>query len=187
MSLIRAAVLSLAPALIFAQAPQIGSEQLNELRYRYIGPVGNRVIAAAGIPGDPEVYYVGAASGGIFKTTDAGTTWQPIFDSEPVSSVGSLAIAAGDPNLVLGGHRGDLHPQPYFGGRRDLQIDRRGQDLDPHGAGKDRAHRAGADRSAQFRDRAGLRAGALLRAAAGTRRIPHERRGRDVAAHAFCG
>ena len=97
------AVLSLVSALAFAQAPQIGSERLNQLRYRYIGPVGNRVISAAGIPGDPDVYYIGAASGGIFKTTDGGTTWQPIFDSEPVSSIGSLAIAASDPNIVWAG------------------------------------------------------------------------------------
>jgi len=65
--------------------------------------VGNRVIAAAGIPGDPNVYYAGAASGGIFKTTDGGTHWDPIFDGQPVSSVGSLAIAPSDPNVVWAG------------------------------------------------------------------------------------
>ena len=78
-------------SLAMAQSPTISSEKLNQMRYRYIGPVGNRVIAAAGIPGDPNVYYIGAASGGIFKTTDGGTRWDPIFDGQPVSSVGSLA------------------------------------------------------------------------------------------------
>lgn len=94
----------LASALPFALAqPQINSDLLNQLRYRYIGPVGNRVIAAASVPGDTNVYYVGAASGGIFKSTDAGTHWEPIFDREEVSSVGSLAIAPSDPNIVWAG------------------------------------------------------------------------------------
>ena len=86
-----------------AQAQPIVSDLLNQMKYRYIGPVGNRVIAAASIPGDPNVYYVGAASGGIFKTTDGGVHWDPIFDGQTVSSVGSLAIAATDPNIVWAG------------------------------------------------------------------------------------
>ena len=90
-------------SLAMAQSPTISSEKLNQMRYRYIGPVGNRVIAAAGIPGDPNVYYIGAASGGIFKTTDGGTRWDPIFDGQPVSSVGSLALAATDPNIIWAG------------------------------------------------------------------------------------
>ncbi|HLH16735.1 MAG TPA: hypothetical protein VKX45_05925 [Bryobacteraceae bacterium] len=103
MSLLKTALLASAAVAAFAQAPQIAPGQLNPLRYRYIGPVGNRVIAAAGIPGDPNIYYVGAASGGIFKTTDGGTEWQPVFDSQDVSSVGSLAVAPSDPNTVWAG------------------------------------------------------------------------------------
>jgi photosystem II stability/assembly factor-like uncharacterized protein len=72
-------------------------------KFRYIGPVGNRIIAVVGIPGDPNVYYVGAASGGIFKTTDGGASWAPIFDSQPVSSIGSLAVAPSDTNVVWAG------------------------------------------------------------------------------------
>src|SRR5205814_369429 len=75
-------------------------EAYAQLKFRYIGPVGNRVIAVAGVPGDPNVYYVGAASGGIFKTTDNGAHWDPIFDGEAVSSIGSLAVAPSDPNVV---------------------------------------------------------------------------------------
>jgi len=82
---------------------QINPDLFRQLRYRYIGPVGNRIIAAASIPGDPNVYYVGAASGGIFKSTDGGIHWDPIFDHEDVSSVGSLAIAPSDPNIVWAG------------------------------------------------------------------------------------
>jgi photosystem II stability/assembly factor-like uncharacterized protein len=94
----------LAAILQFALAqPQISSNLLNHLQYRYIGPVGNRVIAAASIPGDTNTYYVASASGGIFKSTDAGIQWQPIFDRQEVSSVGSLAIAPTDPNIVWAG------------------------------------------------------------------------------------
>ncbi|HXF05439.1 MAG TPA: sialidase, partial [Blastocatellia bacterium] len=73
------------------------------LRYRYIGPVGNRVTSIVGVPGQPNIYYAGAASGGIWKTTDGGVTWQPIFDDQPVSSIGSLAVAPSDPNIVWAG------------------------------------------------------------------------------------
>src|SRR5690349_12454103 len=75
----------------------------SEIKPRYIGPVGNRTIAVAGIPGDPYVYYVGAASGGIWKTTDGGIHWAPIFDNQDVSSVGSLAVAPSNPNVVWAG------------------------------------------------------------------------------------
>ena len=70
------------------------------LQYRYIGPSGNRTAAVAGVPGDPLTYYVGASSGGIFKSSDGGTTWEPIFDAQPAQSIGALAIAASDPNVV---------------------------------------------------------------------------------------
>src|SRR4051812_31245505 len=73
------------------------------LRFRYIGPVGNRVASVAGVAGDPNVYYAGAASGGIWKTTDAGIHWSPIFDDQSVSSVGALAVAPSNPSIVWAG------------------------------------------------------------------------------------
>jgi len=73
------------------------------LRYRHIGPVGNRTSAIAGVPGDPNTYYAGAASGGIWKTTDAGVHWTPIFDDKDVSSIGALAVAPSNPNIVWAG------------------------------------------------------------------------------------
>src|SRR5437016_6974250 len=60
-----------------AQQAQISPDLYNEMKFRYIGPVGNRATAVAGIPGNPNVYYVGAASGGIFKSTDGGIHWDP--------------------------------------------------------------------------------------------------------------
>jgi photosystem II stability/assembly factor-like uncharacterized protein len=85
------------------QSGQTAGDSYRQLRFRYIGPVGNRTDAVAGVPGDPLTYYVGAASGGIFKTTDGGTHWQPIFDDQPVSSIGSIAVAPSDPSTVWAG------------------------------------------------------------------------------------
>ena len=96
------AVLSVGP-VTRAQQAQISPDVYNEMKFRYIGPVGNRATAVVGIPGNPGVYYVGAASGGIFKSTDGGIHWDPIFDDQPVSSIGSLAIAASDPNILWAG------------------------------------------------------------------------------------
>jgi photosystem II stability/assembly factor-like uncharacterized protein len=89
-----------------AQQPapsRITARVLDSLRWRHIGPEGNRFSAVAGIPGNTRVYYVGAASGGIYKTTDGGVHWQPMFDLQPVQSIGSLAVAESDPNLVWAG------------------------------------------------------------------------------------
>jgi photosystem II stability/assembly factor-like uncharacterized protein len=79
------------------------AETYRQLPWRFIGPEGNRFSAVVGIPGDPNTYYAGAASGGIYKTTDAGVHWQPVFDGQPVASIGSLAVAASDPNIVWAG------------------------------------------------------------------------------------
>ncbi len=87
----------------FVCAQQSSRDIAGALRYRHIGPVGNRLTSVVGVPGQPNIYYVGAASGGIFKTTDGGVHWEPIFDDQPVSSIGSLAIAPSDPNIIWAG------------------------------------------------------------------------------------
>src|SRR5207237_9600907 len=71
-----------------------------ELRWRFIGPDGNRVIAVAGEPGESRVFYAGAASGGLFKSTAGGTHWEPLTDSLPFSSVGAIAIAQSDEHVL---------------------------------------------------------------------------------------
>ena len=83
--------------------PAVDSAVFGQLHYRYIGPTGNRVITVTGVPGDPNIYYAGAASGGIWKTIDGGVHWAPIFDGQPVSSVGAIAVAPSDPNIVWAG------------------------------------------------------------------------------------
>lgn len=84
-------------------AQKVDLQQLKPLNYRHIGPLGNRVISVAGIPGDPLTYYVGAASGGIWKTVDGGVNWKALFDDKPVHSIGSLAVAPSDPEIVWAG------------------------------------------------------------------------------------
>ncbi|HEV3037209.1 MAG TPA: sialidase [Candidatus Angelobacter sp.] len=85
-----------------SQSPN-APDSYRQLKYRYIGPVGNRATAVIGIPGNPWIYYVGTASGGIFKTTDGGAHWEPIFDGQDVSSIGSLAMSPSDPSIVWAG------------------------------------------------------------------------------------
>jgi photosystem II stability/assembly factor-like uncharacterized protein len=74
------------------------------LKYRSIGPAwGGRVARAAGVPGDPLTYYAATASGGVWKSSDGAFTWKPIFDDQPISSIGSIAVAASDPNVIYVG------------------------------------------------------------------------------------
>ena len=72
--------------------------------FRFLGPAaGNRVAAIAGVPGDPSTYYAGASSGGIWKSTDGGASFRPIFDSQDVAAIGALAVAPSSPNIVWAG------------------------------------------------------------------------------------
>ena len=92
-----------AGVLTQGQQPRLGSDLYNRMRFRYIGPEGNRADVVVGVPGDPNVYYVGAASGGVWKTTDGGIHWDPIFDDQTVLSIGTMAIAPSDANIVFAG------------------------------------------------------------------------------------
>jgi photosystem II stability/assembly factor-like uncharacterized protein len=99
-------VLSLAnPATVAAQqgSDDVLAALLDGLDARHIGPVGNRVAAVVGIPGEPNVYLAGAASGGIWKTTDGGHGWRPVFDDFEVQSIGALAVAPSNPDVIYAG------------------------------------------------------------------------------------
>ena len=82
--------------------PQISG--YSALHWRGIGPFrGGRALTVAGVPGDQRLYYFGAAAGGVWKTTDAGATWTPIFDGQPVSSIGAIAVAPSDHRVLYVG------------------------------------------------------------------------------------
>ena len=99
----------LALLLIAASAaaqPQPGAaaddpaDLLDAFTFRHIGPIGNRVSAVSGVPGDPRTWYAGAASGGLWRSTDGGTAWEPIFDRQNAASIGAIAVAPSDSNVV---------------------------------------------------------------------------------------
>ena len=83
---------------------QVDDKLLKAMQYRLVGPFrGGRVLAVTGIPADPQTYYFGAASGGVWKSADGGAHWNPLFDKESVSSIGSIAVAPSDPNILYVG------------------------------------------------------------------------------------
>ncbi len=83
---------------------RIDEKLFNAMRWRQVGPFrGGRVLAVTGVPGSSNVFYFGGASGGVWKTTDAGANWQPIFDKESIASIGAIAVAASDHNIIYAG------------------------------------------------------------------------------------
>ena len=91
-----------------------GEGPLAALQFRPLGPEGNRVASIIGEPGNPAVVYIGAADGGVWKTTDGGTNWAPIFDGEDVSAIGALAMAPTDHNVVWAGTGEPWLIRPYY-------------------------------------------------------------------------
>src|SRR3954471_17442250 len=86
------------------RAQPVNPSGFADLRWRSIGPPRSGYISSpAGVPGDPTTYYVGLPEGGVWKTTNAGTTWRPIFDEVRIASVGAVAVAPSDPNVIYVG------------------------------------------------------------------------------------
>ncbi|HZY89755.1 MAG TPA: hypothetical protein VFE78_33345, partial [Gemmataceae bacterium] len=81
-----------------------GPPAFKRLKFRPVGPAaGGRVCRACGVPGDPLTFYAATAAGGIWKSSDGGVHWKPIFDDQPTSTVGSIAVAPSDPNVIYAG------------------------------------------------------------------------------------
>jgi photosystem II stability/assembly factor-like uncharacterized protein len=97
-----------------SQAQQYPESMYQEMRWRMIGPFrGGRTRAVAGVPSQPNLFYIGAVNGGVWKSDDYGRTWTPIFDQEPSQSIGAIAVAPSDRNIIYvasgeGLHRPDL-------------------------------------------------------------------------------
>ena len=95
---------------------QLPNNIFQSLHWRSIGPYrGGRTRALAGVPQQPSVFYIGVCNGGVWKTNDYGRTWQPIFDDQPTGSIGAIAVAPSDPNVVYVGSGEGLH-------RPDLSV-----------------------------------------------------------------
>ncbi|MGC1451098.1 MAG: glycoside hydrolase [Candidatus Sulfotelmatobacter sp.] len=114
----RVVIRLLVSAVVFLSASagwtQVPESTYQDLRWRMIGPFrGGRTRAAAGVPSQPNVFYMGQVNGGVWKSDDYGRTWNPIFDHESTQSIGAIAVAPSDPNIIYvssgeGLHRPDL-------------------------------------------------------------------------------
>ncbi|HSB08780.1 MAG TPA: hypothetical protein VLM38_04675 [Blastocatellia bacterium] len=105
-------------AVLSAATEPNNATLLANLKWRSIGPanMGGRVTAIEGVAGDPFTFYVGGADGGIFKTTNGGTTFKPIFDNQDVLSIGAITVAPSDPNVIwVGTGEGDPRNTASFG------------------------------------------------------------------------
>src|SRR6266567_7274513 len=102
---------------VVAQQGRIDPTLYSGLRWRMIGPFrGGRVNGVTGVPGLPNTFYMGSVGGGVWKTTNAGRTWLPIFDSQPIASIGAVAVAPSRPDTVyVGTGEADMRSQISFG------------------------------------------------------------------------
>ena len=103
-------------AVVLAIGPARAGEFDSILHWRNVGPYrGGRTRAICGVPSQPNVFYMAPVNGGVFKSIDYGRTWQPIFDDQPTASVGAIAVAPSNPNVVYVGSGEGLH-------RPDLSV-----------------------------------------------------------------
>ncbi len=95
------------------------------MRWRLVGPFrGGRTVTATGVPGQPNLFYFGAVGGGVWKSENAGRTWEPIFDSQPIASIGAIAVAPSDPNVIyVGSGEADMRSDISYGNGMYKSVD----------------------------------------------------------------
>ena len=159
-------------------------KELKALKYRSIGPAaGGRVSRVPASRAIPRIYYAATASGGVWKSSDGGATWKPIFDDQPISSIGSIAVAPSDPNVVyVGSGEANIRGNVAAGNGIYKSTD----------AGKTWTHVWKQEgqigtmvvHPTEPGHRLRRRARPRLRPQRGARRLPHHRRRQDLAAGA---
>ncbi len=107
-------------SLLFATgavAQPVAPSLFSDMRWRLVGPFrGGRSLSAVGVPGNPSLFYMGAVGGGVWRSTDAGNTWEPIFDSQDIASIGAIAVAPSDPNVIyVGSGEADMRSDITYG------------------------------------------------------------------------
>src|ERR1041384_2442400 len=115
--------LLLSPFALYSQ--QLDSNLYSGLRWRMIGPHrGGRSIAVSGVEGQPNLYYFGAVGGGVWKSVNAGVTWEPIFDGQPIGSIGAIAVAPSNPEIIyVGSGEADFRSDLTYGNGVYKSID----------------------------------------------------------------
>ena len=134
----------------------------------------------AGVPSQPNVFYIGAVNGGVWKTTDYGRTWQPIFDEQPTGSIGAIVVAPSDPQHRLRRQRRRPASSRPLRRRRHLQVHRRRQDLDAPRPARRPADFADGRRSARSQSPVRRRRRTSLRPEPRARHLSLHRRRQDL-------
>ena len=178
-----------ASRIALRQAAALQSSDLAGLRFRGIGPatMSGRFVDMDVVESNPFTMYVASATGGMYRTTDNGVTWAPVFEREAVHSIGDVAIYQPDPNIIWVGTGERANRQSVELGRRRLQDHRRREDVDQRRPQDLHAHRPHRHAPVEPGDR--LRGGAGIGVGTGrrARALSHDRRRQDVAADAARG
>ena len=121
----RFCAVAICAAAISASAAAQTADVFHDLRWRLVGPFrGGRTVTATGVPGHPDRFYLGAVGGGVWRSDNAGRTWTPIFDAQPVASIGAVAVAPSNPDVVyVGSGEADMRSDISYGNGMYKSID----------------------------------------------------------------
>ena len=175
-------------AASYAWAASYDAKLFGEMRWRSIGPYrGGRTKATAGVGSQPNVFYIGVCNGGVWKTTDYGRTWNPIFDAQPTGSIGAVAVAPSDPNVVyVGSGEGLQRPDLSIGDGIYKSTDA-GKTWTHLGLARRPADSANRHRPAQSGPAVRRGARSSVRSQRGARHFPLDRRRTDLREGALQG